>query len=232
MKLFKGCLALIFLGFASLVLLFALRDEFGGKEASATMAQIKAERIVRKSLKSPATAKFSGVTDSETFAKKLRPQVWYCGGFVDSQNSFGALIRNEWEIIAEFEGKNISDVLYLRVGKEEVGNRKRALKGQTENTPRAVNYLPAEPAKRRTAVYDYIVKKVPSALPFGVETRFATLQAEDGSWTICREIGEDYWQASGVVDVTREKEKQRFDWVGYILVSTGEPELIYLEVGS
>lgn len=76
-----------------------------GKEAYAV-----ARRMAESSLKAPATAKFS----SPGFESYGFNQ-WKVGGVVDSQNSFGALIRNHWQAVVRRDGYDF-EVVYLRVG--------------------------------------------------------------------------------------------------------------------
>ena len=73
-------------------------------------AIIIAEQEMSKRLKAPATADFSSVLD--TRIAHLRgggPNDWIVKGYVDAQNSFGAMIRNNYQVVIEFEeGKHDS----------------------------------------------------------------------------------------------------------------------------
>lgn len=60
-------------------------------------AKIACQDMVRDQLKSPASAKFSDVT-----ASGIGP--WTVRGRVDSDNSFGASVRNSWECTVRLEG--------------------------------------------------------------------------------------------------------------------------------
>jgi hypothetical protein len=53
-------------------------------------AQYQCERFVEASLKAPATAKFG---NERAWVVKNKPGHWSASGYVDAQNSFGALIR-------------------------------------------------------------------------------------------------------------------------------------------
>lgn len=67
-------------------------------------ARIIAEREITSRLKAPASAKFSGVRDTQV--GPLRggtPDEWIVRGHVDSQNSFGATLRSNYQVIIEFE---------------------------------------------------------------------------------------------------------------------------------
>ena len=65
-----------------------------------SMAQIMSEGFVKKALKSPSTAKFPGVfSDSPAQVIKIGVQKYKIVSWVDAQNSFGAMIRNQYSII-------------------------------------------------------------------------------------------------------------------------------------
>jgi hypothetical protein len=62
-----------------------------------------AESLIESTLKSPSTAKFSNTKAYELSNQK---DVWAVNGFVDSQNGFGAMIRNSWEVQLDYrDGK-------------------------------------------------------------------------------------------------------------------------------
>jgi hypothetical protein len=73
-------------------------------------ARLVAEREIKKQLKSPSTADFSGYSDTQIGNLRGRGEdVWIDKGYVDSQNSFGAMLRNKYEVVIVFEaGKNDS----------------------------------------------------------------------------------------------------------------------------
>ena len=62
-----------------------------------------AEKTIKDILKAPSTAKFVDVKAYELSNEK---DVWAINGSVDSQNSFGAMIRNIWEVQLDYrDGK-------------------------------------------------------------------------------------------------------------------------------
>ena len=61
---------------------------------------------VRERLKSPASARFAGYGDKTVNVIGDNP--WIVGGVVDSQNSFGALLRSRYQCIIKREGSSIS----------------------------------------------------------------------------------------------------------------------------
>lgn len=56
------------------------------------------EQFVTKRLKSPGSAEFSGQAESNT------GRIWTATGSVDSQNSFGGLVRNDYTCVASYLG--------------------------------------------------------------------------------------------------------------------------------
>lgn len=57
---------------------------------------IYAENYVKENLKSPATAEFAGIYDSHTSIIHLGEGKYKVSSYVDSQNSFGAMIRTKF----------------------------------------------------------------------------------------------------------------------------------------
>ena len=70
-----------------------------------------ATQYVRDHLKAPASAKFEALPP-EGAIKNIGAHRWEMSGSVDSQNSFGALIRSSWKVTAEFRSGSwqISDL--------------------------------------------------------------------------------------------------------------------------
>jgi len=71
-----------------------------------------AESVIKKILKAPSTAKF---VDVEAYELSNEKDVWAVNGSVDSQNSFGAMIRNQWEVQLDYrdgKGGTIKSVLF------------------------------------------------------------------------------------------------------------------------
>lgn len=85
------------------------------------------ESFCRDNLKAPSTAIFSGekvmgalVPDQKTFAQEIKPGWWHVQGYVDSQNGFGAMIRNDWVAVIREDGTKWG-LVYLRVGDSKIG---------------------------------------------------------------------------------------------------------------
>ena len=67
--------------------------------------KIIAKDEVKKELKAPSTAEFSNISATENNG------VWTITGYVDAENSFGAMIRNKFKVIIEDNGKPYYTVL-------------------------------------------------------------------------------------------------------------------------
>lgn len=65
-----------------------------------TDAEVMCEKFVKQRLKSPGSAQFPGVTDSDYAKTKVlsnaKPWKFAVTGVVDSQNGFGALVRSDY----------------------------------------------------------------------------------------------------------------------------------------
>ena len=70
-------------------------DEFS-KEAIVTFAQ----KLVTQTLKAPSTAKFSSFSESygEKIGSNETKKFYWCDGWVDSQNVYGAMVRTKWSM--------------------------------------------------------------------------------------------------------------------------------------
>lgn len=94
-KLFKiaGILIVIMLAICGVIGAFVDTDEM-----TAAGARVNAEYYVRSQLKSPTSAVFSNTTAKSIFTTTTTPK-WEVKGTVDSQNSFGAMIRSSWSVV-------------------------------------------------------------------------------------------------------------------------------------
>ncbi|WFO15028.1 hypothetical protein M601_014210 [Cellulophaga baltica 4] len=80
-----------------------IREEYRNQEKIETFSYLSddqislaAQKFVKKSLQSPSTAKFPALFKSSV--KKLSPGYFMVSSFVDSQNTFGAMIRSNYEV--------------------------------------------------------------------------------------------------------------------------------------
>ena len=69
-----------------------------------------AEKVIKDMLKSPSTAQFTDVAAYELSNKK---DVWAVNGYVDSQNSYGAMLRNMWEVQLDYRDGSGGTVLSI-----------------------------------------------------------------------------------------------------------------------
>lgn len=74
---------------------------------------VLAENCVKNHLKAPSTAKFSEMWDCAF--QKGEGNVYMMTGYVDSQNSYGAMLQEQWSIMAEVNGDKASLVM-LTIG--------------------------------------------------------------------------------------------------------------------
>ncbi|MEK7650358.1 MAG: hypothetical protein AAB364_00595 [Patescibacteria group bacterium] len=73
---------------------------------------VYAKEVIKETLKAPSTAKFVDVRSYELSNQK---DVWAVNGYVDSQNSFGAMIRNMWEVQLDYrngKGGTVKSILF------------------------------------------------------------------------------------------------------------------------
>lgn len=74
---------------------------------------VLAKNCVKNHLKAPSTAKFSEMW--ECAFQKGEGNVYMMTGYVDSQNSYGAMLQEQWSIMAEVNGDKASLVM-LTIG--------------------------------------------------------------------------------------------------------------------
>lgn len=74
---------------------------------------VLAKKCVKNHLKAPSTAKFSEMW--ECAFQKGEGNVYMMTGYVDSQNSYGAMLQEQWSIMAEVNGDKASLVM-LTIG--------------------------------------------------------------------------------------------------------------------
>jgi hypothetical protein len=77
-----------------------------------TISIVFAEKTIKDILKAPSTAKF---VDVEAYELSNEKDVWAINGYVDSQNSYGAMIRNQWEVQLDYrdgKGGTVKSILF------------------------------------------------------------------------------------------------------------------------
>lgn len=80
------------------VVVGAFTSDEGTSDPSGDAKRVCQEEFLPKRLKAPATAKFTGVTVSSS------GEVYTVIGSVDSENSFGALVRASFSCVVRAEG--------------------------------------------------------------------------------------------------------------------------------
>lgn len=66
-----------------------------------------AEDFVKQRLKSPSTAEFIGTFEKSDHITELENDEYLINSWVDSQNSFGAMIRSKFSCKIIFEGEKV-----------------------------------------------------------------------------------------------------------------------------
>ena len=72
-----------------------------------TNAKICAKKAVQDELKSPSTATFCQYTDMT--ATSLGDDRWKVTGYVDAENSFGAVVRQNWSVTLTLTDSGFKD---------------------------------------------------------------------------------------------------------------------------
>lgn len=89
-----------------LIIVRILQDD--GKLKKSTPSEYSvlatAEEFVKQNLKSPSTAEFSSFNESKI--NIFEDQECWVSGFVDAQNSFGAMIRNNYVVKMRYNNDN------------------------------------------------------------------------------------------------------------------------------
>ena len=75
----------------------------------ATDIEIKCENVVKNILKSPSTAKFPNITE---WKMKKEKNIFTVQSYVDSQNSFGATMRSEFQIVVDTKKNEIQSFIF------------------------------------------------------------------------------------------------------------------------
>jgi TPR repeat protein len=101
--------------------------ENGDKQEEARIRQaaegayFAAEKAVKQSLTSPSTAKFSSLYwNKDTGVLGHGYQQWQAFGYVDAQNTFGALLRQNWRAVVQLNGGAYQTV-WIKIGDSESG---------------------------------------------------------------------------------------------------------------
>ena len=86
-----------------------LMDSFGNDKAAAyTVAQ----NIVEEQLKAPSTAEFCSIKEASITCED---DVWTVTGWVDAENSFGVMLRNEYTVRFKFKSSGRYIIEYCEI---------------------------------------------------------------------------------------------------------------------
>lgn len=81
-----------------------------GVEHNKLLAFSYATDCVKNNLKSPSSAKFVGLLEKEESVKYIGDDTYEIKSWVDSQNSFGAMIRSNFRCVISFKDNKVSCV--------------------------------------------------------------------------------------------------------------------------
>jgi hypothetical protein len=98
-----GCLW-IFGILVAVVIIISLLSKALPDHGDAYSAQMSCEKFAKDRLLSPSSAKFS--PDAETKAVSLSDERWTITGYVDSQNVYGAMLRNRYTCTVKYLGED------------------------------------------------------------------------------------------------------------------------------
>ncbi|MVX36119.1 hypothetical protein [Myroides sp. LoEW2-1] len=111
----KGCLRNILLALVFFIITIALLTQFPNKESedrsvdhSEILAFNYAMDCVKSQLKSPSSAIFANSNEKKQSVTYNGSGVYVVRSWVDSQNSFGAMLRSNFECTVKFEGTKVS----------------------------------------------------------------------------------------------------------------------------
>lgn len=86
-----------------------LEDNYGHDNYDAITI---AEKVVKEKLKSPSSAKFSGISETHV---SLTDNTWSISGWVDASNSYGAIVRSSYVVTITFSTSSHYTVDYCNV---------------------------------------------------------------------------------------------------------------------
>ena len=80
------------------------KEEKANRECHDTLSSfVVSQAFIKKRLKSPSTAKFATIIDDGVSIKNIKNCTHVVRAFVDSQNGFGAMIRNNYKVTITYE---------------------------------------------------------------------------------------------------------------------------------
>jgi hypothetical protein len=201
-------------------------------------------------LKAPRTAVFPDFnTDPNTRVVRHGNNVVEIYGYVDSENSFGAMIRTKWRVAGVDNHGQLDGIFFARVNgesfgeEEDIGRRAKGLptleeermatKLQEEEAAKREEMerlkadaqgnqaiIEAQNKKLRPEVYEHAVGVLRSRLLYPKLGRFSSLQPADDQYSISRRVKSRLWETRGVVDyVDKAGKRQKAPWRVLTLLS-------------
>ena len=85
------------------------RDDTSSENEIKASVYVLAQKCVKNHLKAPSTAEFTEMWDCGF--SKGDGNIYMMTGYVDSQNSYGAMLQEQWSIMAEVNGDKVSLVM-------------------------------------------------------------------------------------------------------------------------
>jgi len=80
------------------------KEEKANRECHDTLSSfVVSQSFIKKRLKAPSTAKFATIVDDGVSIKNTKNCTHVVKAFVDSQNGFGAMIRNYYQVTMTYE---------------------------------------------------------------------------------------------------------------------------------
>jgi hypothetical protein len=125
LRKFLITLACVFVGIIAICIIGTRTGEQQARKAPDESARFyQAQEHIKANLKSPATARFSPLSDPESAYEHVGKNVWAARGYVDSQNAFGAMLRAKWMVIWD---EGTKDILFEKLGDRKTGDFDKAM---------------------------------------------------------------------------------------------------------
>ena len=107
----SGCAWFVLIGGIILIISMFMSEGYD----PADEAVIRSWQFVRAGLKSPCTADFPYSGDHQLYTLEGKDNAWEVRGYVDSQNSFGAMIRSNFACQLEYTAEGNWILLDLKI---------------------------------------------------------------------------------------------------------------------
>ena len=112
-KATSGCAWLVLIGGIAFIIIMIIGSGGGSSTPEPEDYVIPVSwEFVRAGLKSPTTADFGRISTHQQYTIEGKPNTWEVRGHVDSQNSFGAMIRSNYTCQLEYvsgSGNKVAD---------------------------------------------------------------------------------------------------------------------------